>query len=245
MKRLLLLALVLAGCGGSAAPAPTTTAPPPPAADVFPAQGAERATVVLFHGWTDLDPTNYRPWIGHLNAQGMTVVFPRYQDSILSTPAQMLAGAERTTRAGLAEAPPSGPVIAVGYSLGGGYATVMAASAAAWDVPQAAAVYGVFPALPPVVPDPFGAVPAATTARYLVGDRDEVVGRGGADDLAAAIAPHPATITVLRSEGDADFGHLAGLSDAPWAQRAIWAPNRKSTRLNSSHVSESRMPSSA
>ena len=226
MTRLLalLVVLVLAGCGGSAAPEPTTTAPATPAADVFPADGAERATVVLFHGWTDLDPANYEPWIRHLNGQGVAVVFPRYQDSILSTPAQMLAGAERTTRAGLDDAPPTGPVIAVGYSLGGGFATAMAANADTWRVPQAAAVYGVFPALPPVVPDPFGAVPAATTVRYLVGDRDQVVGRGGADGLAAAIAPHPATITVLRSAGDADFGHLAGLSDAPWAQRAIWAP---------------------
>jgi hypothetical protein len=100
----------------------------------------------------------------------------------------------------------------------------MAANATAWGVPQPAAVYGVFPAFPPETPEPFGAVPTATDVRYLVGDRDEVVGRGGADGLAAAIAPHATSIRVLRSQGDASFDHLAGRSDAPWAQAAIWAP---------------------
>ena len=34
------------------------------------------------------------------------------------------------------------------------------------------------------------------------------------------------------------------LSHAPWAA-PIWRPDRKSTRLNSSHITRSRMPSSA
>ncbi|MGI9188423.1 MAG: hypothetical protein ACR2J9_13050 [Gaiellales bacterium] len=230
---LLLAALLLAACGGTAAPStsdapttvrPATTAPTTATADVFPAAGDERATVVLLHGWNDVAPTGYEPWITHLTASGVTVIYPRYQRGILSTPSQMLEGTEQALRAGLAEASPQGPVIAAGYSLGGGFAVVYAANAAAWDLPQPAAVYGVFPAMPPTVPEPFGTVPKATTVTLIAGDADQVVGTLGANQLAAAIAPHPATIEILASTAAIAFDHFAPKrTDAP-AQRAFWTP---------------------
>ena len=232
---LLLAALLAAACGGSGGAttqAEPTTAPPPAAstaadeakADVFPAEGAERATVVLYHGWTDLEPDDYLPWIRHLNGEGVTVLFPRYQSSILSLPAQMLADAETATRDGFAQAPTTKPVIAVGYSLGGGYAVVYAANAAAWKVPEPAAVLGIFPAMPPTVPEPFGSVPEPTPVTFLVGDRDTVVGNEGANELAAAISPHSATIDILSSTAEITFDHLAAKRTDPAAQRAFWAP---------------------
>ena len=238
MRRLLPLLLLVAAlataCGGSgggttrseppgSAPAASTAADAP-TADVFPAEGAERATVVLYHGWTDLTPDGYLPWIRHLTGTGVTVVFPRYQRSVLSLPGTMLADAEAATRAGLVAAPPQGPVIAAGYSLGGGYAVVYAANAAAWSAPQPDAVYAVFPAMPPVVPDPFGAVPKATTVTMLAGDADQVVGTLGANQLAAAIAPHPATIDILASTKAIAFDHFARKRTDTPAQKAFWAP---------------------
>ena len=232
----LLAILVLAGCGGGAATntgvAPTTMQPATtdapassgPTADVFPAKGTSRATVVLFHGWTDIEPTDYLTWIHHLNGEGVTVLFPRYQQSVLSLPAQMLADAEVATKDGFAKSPTTKPVISVGYSLGGGYAVVYAANAKAWQVPAPAAVLGIFPADPPTVPEPFGTVPKATPVTLLVGDHDTVVGSQGAKALAAAIAPHPATINVLASTAQITFDHLsAKRTDAP-AQNAFWAP---------------------
>jgi len=234
MRRLLplLAALLLVGCGGattSTGDAPTTiqaatTAPTTATADVFPAQGNERATVVLLHGWNDVAPKGYEPWIAHLNETGVTVIYPRYQRGLLSTPSQMLDGTEQAIRAGFEQAPPQGPVVAAGYSLGGGFAVAYAANATAWDVPEPAAVYGVFPAMPPTVPEPFGTVPKATSVSLLVGDADQVVGANGAEQLAAAIAPHPATITTLKSTAAITFDHFAPKGTDAQAQKAFWLP---------------------
>ena len=236
MRRLfpLLTILLLAGCGGASSSStsspPTITEPastssnPAATADVFPAKNSERATVVLYHGWTDIEPDDYLPWIEHLNSEGVVVIFPRYQRSVISSPAEMLADVETATRDGLDKAPPAGPVIAVGYSLGGGYSVVYGANAAAWNVPAPTAIYAIFPAMPPVVPEPFGTVPQETPVTMLVGDRDAVVGDSGATALAAAIAPHPATIRTLASTSTMVFEHLAPKRIDSAAQRAFWLP---------------------
>ena len=236
MRRLfpLLAIFLLAGCGGVSSsntsslattmePA-TTSSNPVATADIFPAKNSELATVVLYHGWTDLEPDDYLPWIEHLNSEGVAVIFPRYQQSVLSSPDQMLTDAEAATRDGFDKAPPAGPVIAVGYSLGGGYSVVYGANAAAWNLPAPAAIYAIFPAMPPVVPEPFGTVPAKTPVMMLVGDRDAVVGGSGAAALAAATAPHPATIRTLSSTSAFAFEHLSPKRTDGAAQRAFWLP---------------------
>ncbi len=236
MRRLfpLLTIFLLAGCGGVSSsntsslattmePA-ATSSNPVATADVFPAKNSERATVVLYHGWTDIEPDDYLPWIEHLNSEGVAVIFPRYQRSVVSSPAEMLADAETATRDGLDKAPPAGPVIAVGYSLGGGYSVVYGANAAAWNVAAPAAIYAIFPAMPPVVPEPFGTVPPETPVTMLVGDRDAVVGDSGANALATAIAPHTATIRTLSSTSTFTFEHLSPKRTDSAAQRAFWLP---------------------
>lgn len=236
MRRLfsLLALFFLAGCGGAASSSsssPATSVEPATTrstsaatADVFPAKNVERATVVLYHGWTDLEPDDYLLWIEHLNSEGVAVIFPHYQRSVVSLPAEMLADAETATRDGLDNAPPVGPIIAVGYSLGGGYSVVYGANAAAWNVPAPAAIYAIFPAMPPVVPEPFGTVPSEMSVTMLVGDRDTVVGDSGATALAAAIAPHTATIRSLSSTSAIAFDHLSAKRTDSAAQRAFWRP---------------------
>ncbi len=45
--------------------------------------------VVLFlHGWGATLPRNYRPWLDHLARRGNAVIYPRYQDSVLTPPSQ-------------------------------------------------------------------------------------------------------------------------------------------------------------
>jgi dienelactone hydrolase len=238
------LALAVAGCGGGEAPAPapaeaaaaTTTAaaeaattgdaPAADAAEVFPAEGEPRAVVVLLHGWTDLDPEPYRPWIDHLTAQGATVVFPNYQESILSSPADMLAGSERGIREGLEEVGDDDdvPVVAAGFSLGGALAVDYAANAGDWGVPAPDAVYAVFPAPPLGGGERMAGVPRATEVVFVVGDRDAVVGAGGAAALAEAIAPHPSETIRLASSAGAAWDHLAPLRDDDAVRARIWAP---------------------
>src|ERR1043166_2129524 len=59
-------------------------------------------------------------------------------------------------------------------------------------------------------------------------------------------------MVCARCENQAVFGEMIGKPSVsahsakmPWATAPAQWPDRKSTRLNSSHVSESRMPSSA
>jgi len=251
----LMAALALAGCGaseegaapdaaaatepaGTAAATATATAeaaveddeepePTGPRAQVFMPAGEARATVILLHGWNDLDPADYGAWIDHLNATGAAVVFPDYQAGLLSSPASMLRGTEAGIRDGLAEAErlgATGPVVAAGYSLGGGLAVVYAAMAADWGVPAPTAVYAVFPAEPLGLPAELPPVPADTTVEMLVGDQDIVVGRGGADALAERIAPHPARVAELVSTDAVAYDHFAPKREDTQAQADFWAP---------------------
>jgi acetyl esterase/lipase len=250
----LVAALALAGCGASeegaapdaaaaTEPAATATAPanaeaageddeaePEPAgprAQVFMPAGEARATVILLHGWNDLDPAAYGAWIDHLNETGVAVVFPDYQAGLLSSPASMLRGTEAGIRDGLAEVAArgdTGPVVAAGYSLGGGLAVAYAALAADWGVEAPSAVYAVFPAEPLGLPAELPPVPDGTTVEMLVGDQDVVVGRSGADALAERIAPHPADIAVLASTDAVAYDHFAPKREDAQAQADFWAP---------------------
>lgn len=45
--------------------------------------------VVFLHGWGAMNPSGYGGWIRHLVRRGHTVMFPRYQESLLVPPIQM------------------------------------------------------------------------------------------------------------------------------------------------------------
>ncbi len=231
------VALVVAACGGS--PSTTVVAPPPetvtettPAqptatAEVFLPQGPARATVVLLHGWNDLSSEGYRAWIDHLVATDVAVIFPDYQAGILSLPSSMIRGTEDGIRDGLAAAAAGGadgPVIAAGYSLGGGLAVTYAAFAGEWGVTAPVAVYAVFPADPPGLPARLPAVPETTEVEFVVGDRDTVVGREGADALARRIRPLGVKLRILESSAALVFDHAAPKRVDAGAQAAFWKP---------------------
>jgi len=54
----------------------------------------ERAPLVVFnHGWILMDPRPYDAWIEHLVKRGNIVVFPRYQNSMFTSPAHFAPNA--------------------------------------------------------------------------------------------------------------------------------------------------------
>ena len=121
----------------------TPTGPAPTAAPV----------VVFCHGWGALDPKNYRAWIDHLVRRGNIVIWPNYQDSLLTPAAQFLPNAIAGVRGALASMaatrgamqPDLQRVAVLGHSAGGVLAAELAAVAHAQGLPEFRAVMPVEP----------------------------------------------------------------------------------------------------
>ena len=90
-----------------------------------------------------------------------------------------------------------------------------------------------------------GAVACWTAAKRLAGDsQDEPLGMSGAW---GTVEPLPAEFQDTSMERSAPGSETAGRDPFRDAFREAWTEieDRKSTRLNSSHIQKSRMPSSA
>lgn len=109
--------------------------------------------ILFLHGWGAVNPQVYGGWISHLARQGNVVVFPYYQNSLQTPPAEITANAQEGVRSALAWLQsPAAPVrvntaqtAAVGHSMGGVIAVNYAALAQAHGLPQPKAVLAVQP----------------------------------------------------------------------------------------------------
>ena len=90
-----------------------------------------RVPVVLFlHGWGATRPRFYQPWLDHLAREGNAVIYPRYQDSFVDQPSEVLGNALAGVRLALKridEQP--GSLVVAGHSAGGALAADYAAIA--------------------------------------------------------------------------------------------------------------------
>ena len=143
--------------------------------------------VVFLHGWGGMNPLYYGAWLDHLVKRGNIVIYPRYQQNLLTgisefTPNTLDALKDAVSR--LKSEP--GHVTAdftrfatVGHSLGGILAANVAALASESGLPRVSAVMAVEPGIteaPINVPlADLKKLPAETLLLALAGDQDTLV----------------------------------------------------------------------
>ena len=225
MRRLAALAAaaLLAGCGGGA-PDPQVLGSGPAAVTIFRPEGTPKRTVVLFlHGWGAVRPDPYREWIDHLVAEGHVVVYPRYQESAVSAPAEALPNALRGIRTAFDELHPR-RVVAVGHSAGGALSADYAAVARAARLPVPAAILLAYPgraaaSLPGRLPE-LGdqRIPRAVRIVALASRGDATVGTTTAREVVRD-AGHGSYVEVTARDAT---DHLAPVRDSAVVKRVFW-----------------------
>lgn len=196
----------------------------------------ERLPIVLFiHGWGGIDPRTYRGWIDHLAMRGNAVIYPRYQDSIITPPDTVLGnvvlGVERALALPDAPLDPS-TLVAVGHSAGGALIADYAASAPALRLPVPRAIFAAYPGrafgadTPAAIPEIAGRdIAPGTRIVALAGDADEVVGTRWARRIVATAArvPKPRRRFQLVT-GDTVDDHQAPARTDRTARATFWKP---------------------
>ena len=234
----LTLLLALVGCGGGESDSlkkATSEGPLGKGASgvwLYRPAGKPKDLVVFLHGQGGPDeakPDNHLPWINHLVSRGSVVVYPRYEMDYEADPMPYIVDALET--AGKEVDLDGLPVLALGYSRGGGLAVEYGAAAAANDVPVPDAIMGVLPA-------GFGnakertdlsTLPETAELLFMVGDQDTVVGGEGAAFLSARLrnAGFPGEnvhLDLVESRGDFVADHFAAMRTTPAARAAFWDP---------------------
>ena len=234
----LALLLALVGCGGGEsdtlkkASSEGPLGKGPSGVWIYRPAGEPKDLVVFLHGQGGPDeakPDNHLPWINHLVSRGSIVVYPRYELDYEPEPMPFIVDALETT--GKKVDLDGLPVLAIGYSRGGGLAVEYGAVAAENDVPVPDAIIGVLPA-------GFGnarertdlsTLPETVEILFMVGDRDTVVGGEGAAFLGARLrnAGFPGEnvhLDLVESRGDFVADHFAAMLTTPAARAAFWQP---------------------
>jgi poly(3-hydroxybutyrate) depolymerase len=203
---------------------------------------AAKAPLVIFlHGFSVMDPYGYRGWIEHLTRRGNVVIYPRYQASLLTRPAEFHANTVAAVRAAVEVLKRDGRtavdferVAVVGHSAGAVLALRYSAAASDEGLPVPKATVVVQPGqgprngitlLPLPAPSKF---PPALRLIVAVGDKDFIVGDTSARRIwrDTAELKERAYVTVqtdLHGEPHLRAGHLSPLAaDLELADAQDW-----------------------
>ena len=175
----------------------------------------DRAPVVVFlHGWFAVNPGFYGAWIEHLVHDGKIVIFPRYQNDVLTPPQDLLPNALAAVRDALGVLvtgvghvrPDTRRFALIGHSAGGNLSAQIAAVAADphSGLPLPRALVIVMPG--EIVPTPqpaLSSISASTLMIVIVGEEDVVVGDLRARQIytqATAVPPSRKRFIFFRSD---------------------------------------------
>ena len=188
--------------------------------------GPVRVIVVFLHGWTTGVPTDWAPWLNHMRARGVLVIYPRFQSGRGDTPQTALVHLRHGIVAAFGRlARVHVPVVALGKSFGGAAVFDFAGEARSWGVPAPVAVVSIFPAYPtgplppPLAPSVF--------AEVMVGDADTIAGVGGANTFWSWLRSHPAAnkrYITIRSRPGFTATHDSAQLATPIARAVFWSP---------------------
>jgi dienelactone hydrolase len=231
---LLLVALLAGACGGGSKPAAGSVSERAygKGADlvwVLRQPGVEPRRVVVFvhghGGQRETTPHYHRRWLRHLARRGDAVLYPRYElrPGGRGTPRHIVRAVATGLDALALDGTP--PIVAIGYSRGGHLVVDYAAIAPPRLAPRAIA--SIFPAASEETPRSLRGIRPGTRMLVLASDDDEVVGRLGAQQLAAELNAagydlHDAYFELVYSRNGFTASHLSVLEDSPGARRAYW-----------------------
>ena len=221
--------LFAAGCGGSGGPpklVTETVGQGPQTATIVRPDVDGRVPVVLFlHGWGATRPRFYQPWLDHLAREGNAVIYPRYQDSFVDQPSEVLGNALAGVRLALKridEQP--GSLVVAGHSAGGALAADYAAIARTAKLPQPLAVFSAYPGrtlrrvnvgIPEIDP---ARIPGDTEVVALAGTNDRVVGSRVARRIARSTGGRLVVVDDPRASD-----HLGPQRANAASRREFWA----------------------
>ena len=183
--------------------------------------------MLFLHGWGGNRPRYYRPWLEHLARAGNAVIYPRYQDSVVEPPPQVLGNVLAGTRLALERVNEHrDSLVVAGHSAGGALAADYAGIARSVGLPVPIAVFSAYPGR-----SCRGCRSGSRrstrrgsrrhAAGRLAGTNDRVVGMRPARRLARRAGARRRQLVVIRDPAVSD--HLGPQrADAP-ARRAFWA----------------------
>ena len=206
------------------------------------APSATNAPLIIFlHGFSVMDPYGYRGWIEHLVRRGNVVIYPRYQESLLTKPIDFHTNTLAAVRAAMTTLKEAGRtkvdlerVAAVGHSAGAVLA--MRYASVAGDehlpVPKAAAIVqpgqGPKNGLAVLAMPATEKLPAQLRLIVAVGDKDTIVGEGSArriwrETLGIKERAYVKVQTDLHGEPRLRAGHLSPMAaDLELADALDW-----------------------
>lgn len=146
-------------------------------------QPGSAPVIIFMHGWSAMWPEAYLAWVEHLARRGSIVIYPRYQDSIVTPPVRFTGNSVAAIKDALGklkEAPHVKPdldrVAVVGHSFGGVIAANLTAIAAKNGLPPIKALMCVEPGSKGLgVYEDYSKIPAKTLLLCVAGADDLLV----------------------------------------------------------------------